>query len=179
MAVDGSKRPFCGHRVSTANTRTGQRYRSRRFMREALSAQDADNAPRAGSGGQPTVRRDRLALQPLGQGHVTGVVGADVGAQLEGAPHQSQRWDALEPQLLQMPDGGPETLVGQRARQSALAEHRHGLDVDQIRRGDLVELSLSSNGQWQTDIASLCRQLRAQGLTAVPATTLVRAVHKS
>src|SRR3954447_27083795 len=31
-----------------------------------------------------------------------------------------------------MPDGGLETLVGQRSSQPALAEHRHGLDVDQM-----------------------------------------------
>ena len=110
----------------------------RRFVREAPSAQDADGAPRARCGGQPTVRRDQLTVQPLGQGHVAGVVGADVGAQLEGAPHQSQRWDTLEPQLLQMPDGSLETLLGQRARQPAPAQHRHGIDVDQIRRGDLI-----------------------------------------
>src|SRR3712207_2856747 len=91
MAVDGLKRSFCGHRVGTAATYTGQGCRSRRFLREASSAQDADGAPWAGSGGQSTVRRDQLALQPLGQSHVTGVVGADVGAQLEGAPHQDRK----------------------------------------------------------------------------------------
>ena len=100
--------------------------------------QDADGAPRAMSGGEATVRCDQLAVQPLGEGHVTGVAGADVGAQFEGAPHQSQRWDTLEPQLLQMPDGSLETLVAQRARQPALAQHRHGLDVDQIGRSDLI-----------------------------------------
>ena len=114
----------------------GIRYRL--LAREAPSAQEADGAPRARSGGQSTVRRDQRAVQPLGQGHVTGVVGADVGAQLEGAPHQSQRWDTLERQLLQMPDGSLETVVGQGPLQPALAQHRHGLDVDQIRCGDLI-----------------------------------------
>ena len=37
-----------------------------------------------------------------------------------------------------MPDGSLETLVAQRVSQPALAQHRHGLDVDQIGRGDLI-----------------------------------------
>jgi len=34
-------------------------------------------------------------------------------------------------------DGGAETLLGERATQPALAQHQHGLDVDQVGSGDL------------------------------------------
>ena len=37
-----------------------------------------------------------------------------------------------------MCDGGLEALVGQRATQPALPEHRHGFDIDEIRSGDLI-----------------------------------------
>jgi len=40
-------------------------------------------------------------------------------------------------ELLQVGDGGAEALLGEHATQPALAQHRHGLDVDQVGSGDL------------------------------------------
>lgn len=94
-------------------------------------------AQRSGRACQPSVRGDQFAVQVLGQRGIAGVVGADIGSQFDGTRDQSQRRHALKAELLQVRDGGAETLLSERAMQPALAQHRHGLDVDQVGRGDL------------------------------------------
>jgi hypothetical protein len=49
--------------------------------------------------------------------------------------------------------------------------------IGRLRRGDLIELVLDS-GDGPAELDALCRQLRARGLHAVTATSLVRADHR-
>jgi hypothetical protein len=46
-----------------------------------------------------------------------------------------------------------------------------------VHRGDIVALSLDGKGDWRARLASVCRQLRARHLHAVPADVLLR--HKA
>jgi UDP-glucose 4-epimerase len=46
--------------------------------------------------------------------------------------------------------------------------------IDDLDRGDIVELSVSAGSDWRARLISLCRQLRARHLHAVPADMLLR-----
>src|SRR5664280_1098310 len=152
--------------------------------RSVPSAQDADGAQRAGRAGQPSVRSDQFAVQVLGQRDITSVVGADGGSQFEGTRHQSQRRHTLKAELLQVGDGGAETLLGERATQPALAQHRHGLNVDQVGRSEsdvsaVLDFDLIKDLADRTSLGEMAqfdRQVLLQRLVAVLGLALQRCV---
>lgn len=101
------------------------------------SVQDADGARWAGCGGKPPVCGDQFTPEVLCQCDVAGVIGADVGAQLKRAAHESKCRDTLEVELLEVANGGTEPFLGQCATEPALSQHRDRFYVDQVWGGDL------------------------------------------
>jgi UDP-glucose 4-epimerase len=49
-----------------------------------------------------------------------------------------------------------------------------GTPIGSVHRGELLEVSLTDDPGWRVWIDAVCRQLRARGLTAVPAAQLLR-----
>ena len=52
---------------------------------------------------------------------------------------------------------------------------RAGGQLGKLERGDLVEISVDGGGAWRPWLTTLASQMRARGLRATPATSLVRA----
>ena len=86
---------------------------------------------------QPLIACHKLAAEQLGEGDIAGVIGGDVVAQAVGATHQRQRRVTVQIDALEVADRGPKPARGQRARKPPPPQHRHRLEVHQIRGGEL------------------------------------------
>lgn len=101
------------------------------------SLHDANGAPWTRGAGEAFVGGEQLASQPLGERDVRRVVRRDVGAEFKGAAHQAECRHSFQLELLEVVDRGGEALGGERVRHPSFTQHGRGLNVDQVRRGDV------------------------------------------
>lgn len=105
---------------------------------DASGSEYLDGARHAWRRGEPLVGGQQRAAEALGQGHVDGVIRRHVVAEFERSAHERQGWEPGEIQVLEVVDRGGEPTLGQVPGDPALAEHGNGLEVEQVRCGEIV-----------------------------------------
>jgi hypothetical protein len=79
--------------------------------RSLIGRQDLDPTANAGGPSEPLIGREQRASQELGERHVRGIVGRDVGAKLVRAPHQRQGRIPPHRQAVEIVERGGEAPV--------------------------------------------------------------------
>lgn len=105
------------------------------------SGKQPDGAPCSRGPGEASVAGHKFASEDLCEGDVRGVVGRDVVAKLVGASHESKGGVPIDGHGFEIVNRQREASSRDRLRQPSLSQDGNGLDVDQIRCGDLASRS--------------------------------------
>ncbi len=121
-----------------------------------------DRTADAGCTRQATVGCEQRPTEVFGERHIGGVVGRDVRTELVGATHEWQGGHPNDGEISQIVDCGGEAARGEVAGEPSAPQHRHDLDVDEIRRSELGCLDQAPPCQVAV-VTVICKRVRDDG----------------